>query len=368
MSDRTTTVSTVAAALVAAGAVLCGALPAGAVTPTPGATPSTSASASAPAPGATPGSTPSTSASQTPPPATRTTAPAPTRSSTPTPGATPSRSVPPPAPTRTPGPTTPPPPPPAPVIPPPVGTALSSISGHAARSRTVTMTGSQLQNLRAVQVAGQAVPNLVVLSPTSARFTLPSAADYQAKTAAVTLTSIDGVTRPTTLTFTYRVKDRIDRQMAYAFQNWNVYSNPTFGYLAGNDCANFASQTLLARGWKRGPQWFNNGVGRWSSTWVSSTALSTWLKQRPDLATRLPYRQRDQAAVGDIVQFRWPGHKKGYSSWDHTGIVSKVVVLPNGRHDVYYTSHTLNRQYGGSTDLFARVMAKDLRIQFFHLK
>ena len=372
MADRTTT-ATIAAAFVAAGAVLCSGLPAFAVAPTP--TPSASATPSstatpAPTASATPRTTVRTVVAPSPTPTASRTA-APTATPTPTPRATPTPSPKPtPTPTSriTPTPTVTPTPTPTPLVPPPVATKLSSVQGHSARSRTVTLTGSQFTNLRAVRVGGQLVANLVVLSPTSARFVLPAALDYQGKVAPVTLTAAaDNITRPTTLTFTYIVRDKVDRQMAYAFQNWNSFSNARFGYLSGNDCANFASQTLLARGWKHSTEWFNHGPGRWSGTWVSSTAMSTWLKRRPDLATRLPYRERDQAVVGDIVQFRWPGHKKGYNAWDHTGVVSKVVVLPDGRHDVYYTSHTLNRQYGGSTQILAKYMAKDLRIQFFHL-
>lgn len=345
MTDR---ITTVAAALVAAGAVLAVPLPAEAVTAPPAsASPSPAASAG------TPSAQPSRSAAP-PAPIRVAPPPAPTRSATPTP-----------TPILTPTPT----PPPTPVAPPPVATAISVTQGRTGAASAATMTGSQLTNLRAVRVGGQLVTDLVLVSPTLVRFTVPAAADYQAKVAPITLTAAaDGITRPTALTYTYVVQTRVDRQMAYAFQNWNSYANATFGYLANNDCTNFASQTLLVRGWQRSADWYNRGPGRWSSTWVSSTALSTWLKTRPDLATWLPYRQRDQVQVGDIVQFRWPGYKKGYRAWDHTGIVSKVVVLPNGRHDVYYTSHTLNRQYGGSTQTFARVMAKDLRIQFFRLR
>jgi hypothetical protein len=263
---------------------------------------------------------------------------------------------------------------PTPAVPLPVATALNKTIGHAANSRTVTMTGTQFTNLAGVQVAGAPVTNLTVLSPTQARFVLPNAADYQAKLAGITLTAIsDRTVRPTGLTFEYRVTNRLDRQMAYAFQNWNVFANRTFGYLSGSDCANFASQTLLARGWKPSAEWFNDGPGDWSGTWVSSTAMSTWLKKRPDLATRLTYAQRDTVTVGDVVQLRWPGHAKTYSAWDHTGIVSKVVVLPNGRHDIYYVAHTTNRQYGGSTAGLASYYAgrktkgSTLRIQFFHL-
>lgn len=371
MADRTTT-ATIAAAFVAAGAVLGCGLPALAVTSPPA--PSATASPSA-VPSQSPSATPSAAAT---PAAVRiaartavTPSPTPTasRTATPTPQATPTPAPKPtPTPTSTPRVTATPTPTPTPLVPPPVAVRLSSVQGHSSGSRTVTLTGSQLQNLRAVRVGGQLVSGLVVLSPTTARFVLPAAADYQAAVAPIALVAAaDGITRPTTLTFTYVVRSKVDRQMAYAFQNWNSYSNARFGYLSGNDCANFASQTLLARGWKHSSEWFNRGPGRWSGTWVSSTAMSTWLKTRPDLATPLLYRQRDQAVVGDIVQFRWPGHKKGYTAWDHTGVVSKVVVLPDGRHDVYYTSHTLNRQYGGSTQILAKYMAKDLRIQFFHL-
>jgi hypothetical protein len=237
------------------------------------------------------------------------------------------------------------------------------------------MTGTNLTNLAGVQVAGTAVTELTVLSPTRVRFYLPNAADYQAKVAPITLTALsDPTPRPTPLTFEYRITNRLDRQMAYAFQHWNAYSNRTFGYLSGSDCANFVSQTLLARGWKRTAAWFNDGPGRWSAAWVSSTAMSGWLKKNPALATHLTYSQRDQVVVGDIVQFRWPGHAKTYTAWDHTAVVSKVVVLPNGRHDIYYVAHTLNRQYGGSTAGLAsyyagqRIKGSTLRIQFFHLK
>lgn len=337
MNTRTTTITTALAAAVVGVLAFGAAAPAGATTPTPA---------------------PSASASRT---ATPTAGPVPTSSPTSSPILTPTPS---PTPTIT----------PTPVVPLPVATSLNKTVGHSANSRTVTMTGSRFLNLAGVQVAGVAVGNLRIISSTEARFVIPNAHDWQAKIAPVTVTAkSDPTVRPTGLTFEYKVANKLDRQMAYAGKYWNVYSNATFGYLAGSDCANFASQTLLARGWKRSSAWFNYGAGNWSGTWVSSTALSSWLKKSPDLATHLTYAQRDAVVVGDVVQFRWPGHSKTYSSWDHTGIVSKVVVLPNGRHDIYYTSHTLNRQYGGSTGGLAswyagqKIKGSTLRIQFFHL-
>lgn len=341
MHARTTTITTTLAAALVTALAFAAAGPAGAVTPAP--TPTGTASSIAPTAG------PSA-------------APSPTASPVRTPTASPT------PPFRTPTPT------PTPVVPLPTATALNKTVGHAAYSRTVTMTGARFGNLAGVQVAGTPVSGLTVLSDTAARFVMPNALDYQARTVAVTTTAkSDRTQRPTGLTFRYEVANRLDRQMAYAFANWNSSSNRRFGYLAGNDCANFASQTLFARGWKRSSQWFNDGPGDWSGSWVSSTALSSWLKSRPDLATHLTYAQRDAVTVGDVVQFRWPGHPKSYTSWQHTAIVSKVVVLPNGRHDVYYVAHTLNRQYGGGTTGLAawyaaqKIKGSTLRIQFFHL-
>jgi hypothetical protein len=353
MTARSTTFASVlASALVVTTAALGAASSAGAVTPSP--TP-TSSSTSTPAVTATPApSAPVVPVVPVAPPA----------------PSAPVIAAPPTVPVVTPAPA----PPPVPKVPLPLATSLSKTHGHASNSRHAVLTGMRFTNLAGVQVGGVPVTELVVLSATQARFVLPNAIDYQPKVAAVTLTAkSDPTPRKTALTFEYRVTNRLDRQMAYAFKYWNVYSNSTFGYLSGNDCANFASQTLLARGWQRSPEWFNYGPGRWSGTWVSSTALSSWLKTRPDLATKLTYSQRDTVTVGDVIQFRWPGHPKKYTSWDHTGIVSKVVVLPNGRHDIYYTSHTYNRQYGGSTGGLATYYAKQktkgqtLKIQFFHL-
>lgn len=345
MNARTTTITTTLAAALIGALALSAAAPAGAVTPSPSPTASASASASA---------TPS-------PTATATATARPTASATPTASTTPPVVV-------TPTPT------PTPVVPLPVLTTTNKHSGHTSVSRTATVTGTHLLNLASVQIGGTAAPDLVVLSDTRARFTIPNAVDYQARIDHVTVTAkSDRTVRDTGLTFQYKVVGKVDRQMAYAFQHWSSTSSAAFGFLSGSDCANFASQTLLARGWTRSAQWFNYGAGDWSGSWVSSTALSSWLKKRTDLATHLTYSQRDAVVVGDVVQFRWPGHSKTYSSWDHTAIVSKVVVLPNGKKDIYYVAHTLPRQYGGGTTGLAawyaaqKIKGSTLRIQFFHL-
>jgi hypothetical protein len=236
--------------------------------------------------------------------------------------------------------------------------------GRTANTRTVWLTGTNLTNVSKVLINGVPSDRLTLVSPTRLGFFVGTSPNFQPATATISLVAAsDGAVLPTSLAFTWTVQNRVDRQMRYAFLNWNNYASAKYGYLPGNDCANFTSQTLQARGWRTGTAWYNKGQGNWSATWVSSTAMSNWLAKRPDLATRLLYRQRDDVRVGDVVQFNYEGVG---TWWDHTGIVSKVVVLPNGRHDVYYVAHTNNTRYGGSTEYLAHHRTK-LRIQFWRL-
>ena len=290
-----------------------------------------------------------------------------TPTDTPTASPVPSASVsasPTPTPTATPTPT--------PLPPLPQATRLSHYGGHSAGSRTLTLTGTGFAQLSAVLVGGVEAPGLVVVNDTTARFVMGIAPNYQAAVLAVSLRSLDGRIAPTPIRYAYKAVNRLDKQMQYAFAHWNLYSSKRFGYITDNDCANFTSQTLLARGWRQSSAWWNDGSAAKglpdaSSTWISSTAMSNWLKTRPDLATHLTYTQRDQATVGDIVQFNW-NSKKNPGVWLHTAVVSRIVVLPNGRHDIHYVAHTNNTSDGGGTQYLADHYSKYLRIQFWHLK
>ncbi|MCU1472949.1 amidase domain-containing protein [Amnibacterium sp.] len=278
-----------------------------------------------------------------------------------------------PAPTSTPAPT--PAPVPTPIPGEPWATGLGHAIGHTATSRIIHLLGSDFTHLVEVDVNGAPATQLTVLDDSSATFFLDVAPGYQPGAVSISLVSDDGTVVPTLVKFTYKVTNGLDKQMAYAFSHWNLNSSARFGYITDNDCANFTSQTLLARGWKQSSQWFDSGAARStklpiaSATWVSSTAMSNWLHKRTDLAVHLGYNQaeRDQVVVGDIVQFNWDS-KKYPGAWLHTAVVSKVVTMPNGHHDIYYVAHTNNAQYGGSTQYFATHMTKNLRIQFWHLK
>jgi hypothetical protein len=277
------------------------------------------------------------------------------------------------APTPAPTPTATPTPVPVPVE--PSATALDRTVGHSATHRWVHLYGSDFTWLDGVLVDGVPASDVRVLDDSTATFLLDIAPDYQPGTVAISLVSDDGTVVPTPVTFTYKAASGVDKQMAYAFSHWNLNSSRQFGYIPNNDCVDFTSQTLVARGWKQSSQWFDKGAAARSklpmasATWVSSTAMSNWLHKRTDLATHLGYNQadRDQVVVGDIVQFNWDS-KKYPGVWQHTAVVSEVVTMANGHHDIYYVAHTNNTKHGGSTQWFATHLTKNLRIQFWHLR
>ncbi|MCU1474652.1 amidase domain-containing protein [Amnibacterium sp.] len=340
---------------------------------------------------------------------------APSSSTTPRPDAspTPSRTAAPsPTPTLTPTPTPTP-------LPEPVAASLSRTSGGTAARRTVEMRGTSMANVARVVVGDQDAEQLTLLSPTEIRFVIPEAEGFAPGTVAISLVSAtDGATIPTRYRWTYAVLSAVDREMAYAATHWNRHVSARFGYIPKNDCVNFTSQLLAARGWRESAAWWNDGpVSRTvtkkktvvvptevtvtttsmvkgapvvkttvktvpkkvvktvkkvvttvdaSAAWVSSTAMSRWLASRPDLATRLTYGQRAEVRVGDVVQFNWSGVG---SWWDHTAVVSKIVVASDGTQKIWYAEHTNHRLYGGSIGALTKLAGYEhMRVQFWQLK
>ena len=133
----------------------------------------------------------------------------------------------------------------------------------------------------------------------------------------------------------------VQAQVDYVLTYWSDY-NPEYGVLGDDDCVNFTSQSLLERGWVQDEEWFYGGESVWDSSpaWVSSTAFNEYLAGRPDLVISLDDSQRDQVAVGDIVQFDWDNS----GDRDHTGVVTKI----EGSGDdtvVSFAGHTDDSDY-----------------------
>ena len=129
---------------------------------------------------------------------------------------------------------------------------------------------------------------------------------------------------------------QVQKQYDFVAANWNSKSSPRFGYLSGTDCANWASQSLLQRGLKQSGKWRGRASRTIPATraWISSTAMHDYFLAS-NRAVLLTDAQRDQVAIGDIVQFDW--WNKG--AQEHTGIVTRIDQTPTGIK-IYYASHT----------------------------
>lgn len=128
-------------------------------------------------------------------------------------------------------------------------------------------------------------------------------------------------------------------QLAYVRAHWKDTTNDEFGYLEESDCVNFASQSLLERGWQVDDEWWHTEDGdpyASSAAWISSTAFRDYLEAHPERGTALTDDQRDQVKVGDIVQFDWDDS----GDRDHTGIVTAVTVEADGSISIAYAGHT----------------------------
>ncbi len=130
-------------------------------------------------------------------------------------------------------------------------------------------------------------------------------------------------------------------QLDYALAYWSDYNVEEWGVLEGNDCVNFASQALVARGWAQTEEW-NHGGDPYSSTasWRSSTAMHDWLADHPELATPLDDDERELVRLGDVVQFDWD--RSG--DRDHTGIVTRIA-RGDGEVRIYFAGHTKDSAY-----------------------
>ncbi|WP_082571111.1 amidase domain-containing protein [Agromyces sp. Root1464] len=133
--------------------------------------------------------------------------------------------------------------------------------------------------------------------------------------------------------------DGVAAQLAYAFEHWDDTESDTFGYLDDNDCVNFTSQSLLARGWAEDDEWWYDESGDaygHADAWISSTAMRDYLEEHPERATALTDDERASVKVGDVVQFDWDDS----GDRDHTGIVTSVETEPDGSITILYAGHT----------------------------
>jgi hypothetical protein len=230
----------------------------------------------------------------------------------------------------------------------PVSTTISSIypaGGSVSGDGTVTITGTNLASVGAVTIGGQPA---VVQQATAHKVVavVPPAPAFTAGTVSVHVIPKDGIPVSTgKVAYTYQVSTPVDKQLAYAMAHWNDYNTAQYGDLnpAGGDCANFVSQTLVARGWTMNSDWYNHdAAAQWSPAWGYVPAMDTYFRE--DAAelglTEYPLDQRDHIKVGDIVMFDWNDN----DSLDHVQIVSGVKNV-NGKIQILMAGHNTDSDY-----------------------
>lgn len=247
---------------------------------------------------------------------------------------------------------------------------LSTTQAPFTGGTQVTVTGEHLDRIAQVAVGGAPAP-IVEASADHVTFAVPATADTALGAVAVTFADAAGVApdvetdasrssatvasadpanvtavtdaggSETALTLTYTSDPAIDAQLAYVLTYWSSYNSAEFPVIDGYDCANFASQSLLARGWSMDAGWnLDRATGAMSPSWASSTALRDYLRTRTDRATELADTQRDQVKVGDIAQFDWDDS----GDRDHTAVVTRVERTDAGTK-IWVGGHTKDADY-----------------------
>jgi len=270
----------------------------------------------------------------------------------------------------------------------PVAKTLTPARVPLAGGVTITVAGTGLAGVRGVTVGGVAARD-VHASATSVTFTAPHQAMYTPGSADVALftsaieptpsanQSSDGngsaandgqagatqdsataTATPTapavpdpstavaTTTLAYAAITDVDRQLEYAMAHWKDYNLAEYGTMnpIGGDCANYVSQTLVARGWQQRSDWYNRSAGaEHSATWTYCPSMDPWLTAHAAEfgLTRRSLDERDKVKVGDIVFYDWNDN----ASPDHTTIVSEVFTEPDGTIRIKSASHNQDGPY-----------------------
>jgi hypothetical protein len=158
--------------------------------------------------------------------------------------------------------------------------------------------------------------------------------------------SASGTTTVATTSLEYAALTDVDRQLEYGMRYWHEYNIAGYGNMnaIGGDCANFTSQTLIARGWKQRDDWYSREAGaEHTATWTYCPSFDPWLTENgTELGlTKRTLAERDQVKVGDIVFYDWNAN----GSPDHVTVVSQVSKDSSGKTIIKSVSHNDDGQY-----------------------
>ena len=178
--------------------------------------------------------------------------------------------------------------------------APAVVEGSLSGGTGVTLTGAHLSDIASVTLGGR-VALIVSRSADHIEFMTPPSLDWAPDRAEpLVVTDAAGAT-VAEFDFTYRAMTAVDRQLGYAFAHWNDYNLGDYGdfNLWGGDCMNFASQTLVARGWTPTTDWFNDAQEDWAPAFVHVPSFDEWLASHPEYgAVKFAHTDRAAAMVG----------------------------------------------------------------------
>ena len=223
--------------------------------------------------------------------------------------------------------------------------SVSAQTGSLTGGESIVIAGTALSSDSQVTFGGVPATDVALSDNGSLTVTVPASTDYQPATVVVeVIAELKAVPSSTTLEYTYEASTPVDRQMQYLMAHWNDYNVAEYGNLnsVGGDCANFASQSLIERGWTMTDDWFNYDAGaNWSGPWGYVPSFETWLTANPQLgATQLSFDERSQAKVGDLVVFDWNDN----DYLDHIQVVSSVTTV-DGVTKIKMVGHNLDTNY-----------------------
>ncbi|QIZ97339.1 MULTISPECIES: DUF1287 domain-containing protein [unclassified Leifsonia] len=227
-------------------------------------------------------------------------------------------------------------------------TSISTIrpaAGSVSGAGTVTISGNNLDDVKSVQIGGQQA-TVTHTSDSKVVAVVPPAANYQAGAVDVALTGKNGkAIASSDKAYDYKVATPVDKQLAYAMTYWKNYNTAEWGDLnpVGGDCANFVSQSLIARGWQMNADWYNkDAAADWSPAWGYVPSMDAYFQANAAALglTEYPLDQRDNIKVGDIVMFDWNDN----DSLDHVQIVSSVQKV-DGKVVIKMVGHNEDTDY-----------------------
>ena len=157
-----------------------------------------------------------------------------------------------------------------------------------------------------------------------------------------------------------RLNRQVEKQLTFVSERWETRENSEYMYIEGNDCANFVSQSLAARGIEQTATWNQTKLVP-TRPWVSATALNEYLRSTPGVS-RLSDGQRDRVKLGDLVFFDWD--RSGDS--DHVGVVNNIQHEADGSVKLYFAGHTSHKLYR-SVDWAIHVLHPNARVEFLSI-